>query len=337
MRSFWTASSSSTSRMVGGSGIRARLPDDGQCPPTYYSPGCRLPQRRGGAARGAARSTGRSAGARTAGRGSSSRSRSCWRRSPSTRPAALPASRAPRGLRPRRRDAARQSTSRARHPTGRRGRPARRWRRSGSWISSARTASSSGGTVSRPTSPGEDGFRSRISSPSCRAARPRRSWLSPIVTTRGAGSGANDNASGTAALIELARSYASPAGASTTPSSSRRVTPAHTLVFLSTDGGALGGIGAAHFAEHSPLARDVVRRRRPRRDRRARSDAARVRGRPARSLRAAASLATAAARVLEQGGDADTAAERAAPAPRPRLPLQRLRAGAVPRRGGSRR
>src|SRR5919198_2912726 len=53
----------------------------------------------------------------------------------------------------------------------------------------------------------------------------------------GAGQGANDNASGTAALVELARSY------------SARVTPAHTIVFLSTDGGAFGGLGAAHFVD----------------------------------------------------------------------------------------
>src|SRR4051794_6615668 len=118
----------------------------------------------------------------------------------------------------------------------------------------------------------------------------------------GAGSGANDNASGTAALIELARSYASPAGASATPSTSRRVTPAHTLVFLSTDGGALGGAGAAHFAEHSPLARDVstvvdldaIAGHDPTRLEFA-GDKSQV---PSSSL-----LAAAAARVLEQGGD----------------------------------
>src|SRR3954447_8821611 len=119
----------------------------------------------------------------------------------------------------------------------------------------------------------------------------------------GAGSGANDNASGTAALIELARSYASPVGASTAPSTSRRVTPAHTLVFLSTDGGALGGIGAKHFAEHSPLARDVstvvdldaIAGHGP-----TRLEFAGDRSQfPSSSL-----LATAAARVLDQGGEA---------------------------------
>ena len=65
----------------------------------------------------------------------------------------------------------------------------------------------------------------------------------------GLGRGANDNASGTAALIELARPYArvpsSPAAA---------VSPAHTIVFLSTDGGAFGGVGAEEFAAHSPYA-----------------------------------------------------------------------------------
>jgi hypothetical protein len=64
--------------------------------------------------------------------------------------------------------------------------------------------------------------------------------------------GANDNASGTAALVELARAYAT---AGTTESAR---TPLHTLVFLSTDGGAYGSLGAARFAEHSPLARAAV-------------------------------------------------------------------------------
>jgi Peptidase family M28 len=62
----------------------------------------------------------------------------------------------------------------------------------------------------------------------------------------GIGQGANDNASGTAALVELARSY------------SARVIPAHTIVFLSTDGGSFGGLGAAHFLDHSPERHDVI-------------------------------------------------------------------------------
>jgi hypothetical protein len=69
------------------------------------------------------------------------------------------------------------------------------------------------------------------------------------------GPGANDNASGTAALIELARGYArlgTPARrASDRPS-------ANTIVFLSTDGGAFGAVGADEFVRTSPYARDVV-------------------------------------------------------------------------------
>src|SRR6266705_1498537 len=61
----------------------------------------------------------------------------------------------------------------------------------------------------------------------------------------GTGPGANDNASGTAVLVELARAYSV-------------LTPAHTLVFLSTDGGALGGLGAVEFLEHAPERRNVV-------------------------------------------------------------------------------
>jgi peptidase M28-like protein len=57
----------------------------------------------------------------------------------------------------------------------------------------------------------------------------------------GAGNGLNDNASGTAALIELARSYAPTAAA-------QRISLPYTLVFLSTDGAAAGARGAARFA-----------------------------------------------------------------------------------------
>ena len=66
----------------------------------------------------------------------------------------------------------------------------------------------------------------------------------------GLGAGANDNASGTAALVELARAYAT---AGTELGGSSR-TPLHTLVFLSTDAGAYGARGAARFAATSPLA-----------------------------------------------------------------------------------
>jgi hypothetical protein len=61
----------------------------------------------------------------------------------------------------------------------------------------------------------------------------------------GVGPGANDNATGTAALVELARNYAQ--------SSGRLVRSAHSIVFLSTDGGSFGSLGATRFVEHAPF------------------------------------------------------------------------------------
>ena len=57
--------------------------------------------------------------------------------------------------------------------------------------------------------------------------------------------GVNDNASGTGALLELARTV------ETSP-------PTHTIVFLSTDGGAFGGLGAERFAKRPDLLRRVL-------------------------------------------------------------------------------
>ena len=68
----------------------------------------------------------------------------------------------------------------------------------------------------------------------------------------GSGPGANDNASGTAALIELERGYGRLGTIAGRPK------PEHTLIFLSSDGGAYGGFGAARFASASPL-RDNIR------------------------------------------------------------------------------
>jgi hypothetical protein len=67
----------------------------------------------------------------------------------------------------------------------------------------------------------------------------------------GTGPGANDNASGTAALIELARTYAPTAGAAQIPLP-------YTLLFLSTDGAGDGALGAAEFAAHSPERLNVI-------------------------------------------------------------------------------
>jgi hypothetical protein len=61
----------------------------------------------------------------------------------------------------------------------------------------------------------------------------------------GTGPGANNNASGIAALIQLLRSYGTARGA-------RPVSPQHTLVFVATDGGAFGDLGAKRFAESHP-------------------------------------------------------------------------------------
>jgi hypothetical protein len=72
----------------------------------------------------------------------------------------------------------------------------------------------------------------------------------------GIGRGANDNASGTAALIELARGYARLA--SSGGRRPRDLRAANTIVFLSTDAGALGAVGAEEFVRNSPYARDVV-------------------------------------------------------------------------------
>jgi Peptidase family M28 len=81
---------------------------------------------------------------------------------------------------------------------------------------------------------------------------PGRSVREIVVTAprdnSGAGPGAVHDASGTAALVELARAYApqpTVAGTPTVPPNN------YTIVFLSTDGGAFGNVGAAAFVEHS--------------------------------------------------------------------------------------
>jgi hypothetical protein len=61
----------------------------------------------------------------------------------------------------------------------------------------------------------------------------------------GTGPGANDNASGVAALLELARSYATTTAIG---GAARAPLPAHTILLVATDGGAFGGLGAERFA-----------------------------------------------------------------------------------------
>jgi hypothetical protein len=70
-------------------------------------------------------------------------------------------------------------------------------------------------------------------------------------STRGH-TGANDNASGTAALIELARAY------SGTGLGSGGVSPVHTLSFVPTDAGAYGLLGARQVARSSPSSEHIV-------------------------------------------------------------------------------
>ena len=67
----------------------------------------------------------------------------------------------------------------------------------------------------------------------------------------GVGPGADDNASGTAALVELARAYAPEGGAA-------HLALPYSLLFLSTDGGVYGALGAAEFAAHAPERPDVI-------------------------------------------------------------------------------
>jgi Peptidase family M28 len=65
------------------------------------------------------------------------------------------------------------------------------------------------------------------------------------------GGGLDDNASGTAALVELARSYAPTAAA-------QRIKLPYSLAFLSTDGAAAGAAGAAHFAAQPEAGQSIL-------------------------------------------------------------------------------
>jgi hypothetical protein len=67
----------------------------------------------------------------------------------------------------------------------------------------------------------------------------------------GPSSGLDDNASGTAALIELARAYAPSAGAP-------RLSLPYSIVFVSTDGGTAGGLGAAHLADETATRQNAI-------------------------------------------------------------------------------
>jgi peptidase M28-like protein len=87
------------------------------------------------------------------------------------------------------------------------------------------------------------------------ATRPGRSTKTILLMAHrdnfGTGAGLNDNASGTAALLELARAYAPTA-------SPVRVQLPYTVAFLSTDGAVDGGLGAQWFATHAPERQNVI-------------------------------------------------------------------------------
>ena len=82
-----------------------------------------------------------------------------------------------------------------------------------------------------------------------------RSDQSIVLVAHRDNAGANEplgeNAAGTAALIELARGFA-PQELGPDP------LPQHTLVLVSTDGGAYGGAGAARLVATSPLAKSAI-------------------------------------------------------------------------------
>ena len=165
------------------------------------------------------------------------------------------------------------------------------------------------------------------------AVSPGRSNQTIVVMAHrdntGAGPGANDNASGTAALIELARSYAT-TGSAGTPNAAVGTT--NTLVFLSTDGGAFGGLGAARFAGRSPYRNRTVavvnldspRRLDPTADRARRRSAPLPGGGPRQDGGRPRARA-------DRRGARPAAGDR--PADRPGLPVQLLRAGSVRRPG----
>ena len=131
------------------------------------------------------------------------------------------------------------------------------------------------------------------------AVRPGRSNQIIVVLAHrdntGVSPGANDNGSGTAALIELARSV--------TVSQPR--TPNNTILFLSTDAGSFGGLGAEHFASQYRFRSRIVAA--------INLDAIGGRGRPHLAFGAdtprfpsAALVRTASERILEQTGRAPT-------------------------------
>ena len=188
------------------------------------------------------------------------------------------------------------------------------------------------GDASAPKSPGS--ARSQLQNLIAEAAgrSPRAIVVMAHRDNDGRGPGANDNASGTAMLIQLARAYGVPPGL---PSGQLR--PNHTILFLSTDGGAYGGVGADVVRNALSLSERRRRCHQPRLGRQATGASESSSTATRRASRRGTFLQTVAARVAAQTGRQPGSAERAAPADRSRLPVLALRTGAVPLAGHRRR
>ena len=136
-----------------------------------------------------------------------------------------------------------------------------------------------------------------------------------------ASSSRRDNAAATAALVQIAQAYT-------------HVKPEHTLVFLSTDGGTAGGLGARYFVDHAREAKNLVAV--VNLDTIATSGQAGIQiSGPGPHSPSPTLLGSAIARLTDQTRKTPGAAEPLRAAPRPRLPVQPLRAVAVPRDGVS--
>ena len=290
-----------------GRGVRHREPTEG---PTYYSPRIadptahsRTQARTAGAGAGAARSSARQRPAlprHLAARRAAAPDRRLQRRAAGRAPAADAAA----DLRRRRCGTSRSRTSsRASTPTARRARRARSGRLAG-WSTSMTALR--GFEALTAVEPDRSRRRSRAAAasrlrnvlvPRARPIRrhdrghgpPRRHGRGRGRERQRLGHGRPDRAR---ARVRDARS-----GTATQP-----VGRQHTIIFLSTDGGAFGGLGAARFAAALAGPEPGRRGRQPRLDRRAGPAAARDRRPTSRARRRPRWSRRAAARITEQTG-----------------------------------
>ena len=172
---------------------------------------------------------------------------------------------------------------------------------------------------------------SRTSGRSRRGSRGTRSSSWRTATTPAIGPGANDNASGTAALVELARGYAA-----TGARRAGRARPPRAHARLPLDRRRARSAGSARRGSPGACRSTSSRVDQPDRDRRRRGAATLVITGDAPRSAAALLVATAAERIAEQGGQAAQRPSVLGAADRPRLPVHALRAGPVRRARHSR-